>query len=802
VKILVLSNLYPPHALGGYEILCQQVVDRLRARGHRIEVLTSTFGGSSTVEPTGVDGYAIRRELILEAPFGGPADTRRRHRLRVGEGNAAIVHDRIRAFRPDIVFVWSLLRLGVAPARAAEESGVPVAYTLNDINLAGYSPRRPSLSPRRLLRALLDRTVHRRATLASLRLDYVTCISAAVRAALVARGAPVADSRVLYQGIPLERFPFTAPSHSRHGPLRVLYTGQLHEYKGVHVLLEAARRCRCKLSVTIVGTGDPEYEAHLRAIAPSGVEFLGHLPHDQLPALYREHDVFVFPSLRDEAFGLTWIEAMASGTPVVATPAGGQAEVLADGVNALVVPPGDPDRLADALARLASDRKFASRIAVEGRRVAETQLSLDRYVEDLERFLCDAESGRRRCSVAMVPRRFTSSSWGGTETVVLETGRRLVDRGHSVEIFTSSALSSTSASTIGGLPVRRFPYFYPFLGLSSPEVARLDRKGGNLFSFSLLRALRRRRPALIHLHTLKRLGGIGRWVARRLRIPYIVSLHGNVLDVPADERAELLAPIRRRFEWGRVLGFAVGSRRVLDDASAILCVSRSETKLVQERYPDQSVIYLPHGVDCRRFWSGDGVGFRSAHGIPAGRKVVLTVGRIDPQKNQQQLVSALAHREDLHLLMIGPVTHPEYAEELRTAIREHGIEDRVTLIEGLGYDDRALIDAYHAADVFCLPSLHEPFGIVLLEAWSAGLPVAAARVGGPCDLVENGVDGVLFDPRDASDLARAVDRSLASASKFGKAGHAKVEREYDWRKITGRLADCYEQVIRKTESAA
>ncbi|MGB0713800.1 MAG: glycosyltransferase family 1 protein, partial [Gammaproteobacteria bacterium] len=76
-----------------------------------------------------------------------------------------------------------------------------------------------------------------------------------------------------------------------------------------------------------------------------------------------------------------------------------------------------------------------------------------------------------------VPRRFVAHEWGGTETTILETSRALNAAGHETRIFTSMALSDTRAQTLGGVSIRRFPYSYPFFGLSEQAVADMDRKG-------------------------------------------------------------------------------------------------------------------------------------------------------------------------------------------------------------------------------------------------------------------------------------------------------------------------------------
>ena len=110
--------------------------------------------------------------------------------------------------------------------------------------------------------------------------------------------------------------------------------------------------------------------------------------------------------------------------------------------------------------------------------------------------------------VVQVPRRFVRSDWGGTETVILETSKSLLALGHHTEIYCPRALSTRDHEVIDGVSVTRFGYLYPYLGLSDAARIQMDRKGGNLFSFPLMRGLQRFPELdLIHLHTGKRLGG-------------------------------------------------------------------------------------------------------------------------------------------------------------------------------------------------------------------------------------------------------------------------------------------------------
>jgi glycosyltransferase involved in cell wall biosynthesis len=129
------------------------------------------------------------------------------------------------------------------------------------------------------------------------------------------------------------------------GRLVVLYAGQIDLRKGVLYLVEALRRLRSRnIVLKLAGT------CHLREdlVAPPGlaVELLGPVPRPNMPELMRSADVFVFPTL-GEGFGLVQVEALACGTPVIATTECG--EVVEDGISGHVVPPRDPDAIAERL---------------------------------------------------------------------------------------------------------------------------------------------------------------------------------------------------------------------------------------------------------------------------------------------------------------------------------------------------------------------------------------------------------------------------------------------------------------------
>ncbi|TDI47466.1 MAG: glycosyltransferase family 1 protein [Acidobacteria bacterium] len=396
MQILVISNLFPPDVLGGYEILCQHVVDELSARGHDVHVLTAAGALGEKTPSLGLDPEThVHRGLELQTPFPDAPKHLRRLRRRVGKANASITRATIAKFRPDVIFLWSQLRLTVGPARAAEASQVAVVYAINDEHLAGYAPSTFDLSAKGIARYIIDNVLMRDITLHALRLRKAAIISRCLKGKLASRGVAAEAAAVIYQGIPIERFPVKEEIGKLHDPVRLLYTGQLHPYKGVHTLIDAAHALASNASlpairVTLVGAGSSTYEDTLRRLAASGpaaVRFTGRKSHEELPAIYRDHDLFAFPSIWEEPFGLTQLEAMASGLPVVSTANGGQGEVLRHGDNALLFQPGDAAGLAESLGTLIRDGGLRTRLAKTARDEVAKHFTVRRYARQLEDLL-------------------------------------------------------------------------------------------------------------------------------------------------------------------------------------------------------------------------------------------------------------------------------------------------------------------------------------------------------------------------------------------------------------------------------
>lgn len=402
-------------------------------------------------------------------------------------------------------------------------------------------------------------------------------------------------------------------------------------------------------------------------------------------------------------------------------------------------------------------------------------------------------------------RRFTPEKWGGTESVVFNLSRELQRQKIESGIFCTDMLSRPGIQALAEVLVRRFRFVFPWIGLSAEAKRTLELKGGSPLSLSLFFALlREKNLSVIHTHVQHRLGGMARSVAKLKGIPYVVSLHGGHFTLPQDQINTMTEPFRGKLEWGRVFGFLLGSRRVLKDADALVCVGKSEYEEVKRRYPQKAVFYVPNGVDIVRFSQADGAAFRAAYGFAPSEKIILCVSRIDYQKNQLGLVRAFAqfsrNHPDHRLVLIGAVTMEAYRADVAAEVKQLGLTEKVTLIDGFRPDDPLLSSAYSAAEMFVLASTHEPFGIVVLEAWAAGLPVVANRVGGIPGFATDGENIVLVEPGNTDELAAGMAElsdDVALRANLSRKAFGEVATHYDWGKVTALYQQIYEQVLKK-----
>lgn len=165
---------------------------------------------------------------------------------------------------------------------------------------------------------------------------------------------------------------FCDRQYERAGSPRLLYVGTWLDRKGVYYLAEAFRilgQADAAVTLTVAGCGADESSVRgfFAADVRGRVRVEPFVTRDRMPAVYAEHDIFVFPSLV-EGMPLTLLEAMAAGMPVVTTASNGMADVVEDGFNGLLAPPADADALATAVRRLSGDAELCATLGREAQR--------------------------------------------------------------------------------------------------------------------------------------------------------------------------------------------------------------------------------------------------------------------------------------------------------------------------------------------------------------------------------------------------------------------------------------------------
>ena len=403
---------------------------------------------------------------------------------------------------------------------------------------------------------------------------------------------------------------------------------------------------------------------------------------------------------------------------------------------------------------------------------------------------------------AQIIRRFAFSEWGGTENVVWNTARTLQAKGNPSEIFTTRALSHSHDEVKNSIQIHRFHYRYPCFPLSKEKIRILDKKGGDPVVPGLRSALRKGEFDILHCYARGRVAADTRAAAKQLRVPYVITLHDGHFDEQPAEITQMANPLKGTIHYGDILDRLRGRRiDALKLANGLVCVGENEFRAAKERFPDKPVIQLPNGVNYEYFHEYSGSDFRKQVGIRPDRKILLCVSRIDYRKNQLMLPEVLALLgEPWHLVFIGAPTAEWYMDKLREKIRLMNLTDRVTMINSVQPDSSLLPAAYHAASAFLLPSIQEPFGIVALEAWSAGTPVIASPVDGLKTLIRDGETGFFAPaegaPHEWADLVRKLDTDADLRGRITDAADAEVREHYVWGIVTDQLLDFYQEVQR------
>ena len=395
MRLLVVTNLYPPQELGGYGRAIADFVWGLMQRGHQLQVLSSEAPYLQPQTPPAVaagwgpSGEPVARELRLKGSYQGGVQI-----LQDPAACAAVDQANVDVLNRWLAFGWDGVLLGnldlLGPELLPELLGptIPVLHHVGFVT-APFPPHHLPKAPHYTLVAA----------------------SVTVRQSLVALGFPVEQAPVVYPGARTELFGPTAtgrpsaltamqtlvaaghPLGTPANPLKVGFAGLLMGSKGAHTVVQALvalHRQGWSVQANFAGASyQAGYRQQLQALlAAEGmadlVQFVGQLDRPRLARFWGLHHVGVFASIYPEAFGIVAAEVMASGLALLTSGVGGAGELIEPGVSGLRFEPGNPASLTAALQQVMADANALVRMAHAGRQRVQAHFSVQAAAQQLE----------------------------------------------------------------------------------------------------------------------------------------------------------------------------------------------------------------------------------------------------------------------------------------------------------------------------------------------------------------------------------------------------------------------------------
>jgi glycogen(starch) synthase len=364
---------------------------------------------------------------------------------------------------------------------------------------------------------------------------------------------------------------------------------------------------------------------------------------------------------------------------------------------------------------------------------------------------------------------------GGVEVLTSRLAYWLEAGGHQVEVWTARSENDTLSDdeVIEGIRVRRFVFALPRANIGSS--ARWPTKSASALN-RLRRASREFRPDVLHVQCFSANGAYATALSRLTRTPLVVTLQGETVMDDHDIYVHS-AMLRASLRLGLKQAFAVTgcSDFVLRDA--------------RERFG-------LNVLKARVIFNGADVG--ETDPVPVAlpfQRYVLGLGRVVWKKGFDLLLDAFARVSNTHpdvgLVIAGE--GPERAR-LQQRMAEMGLTERVSLPGRLNRGE--VIAVMNGAETIVMPSRVEPFGMVALEAWRAGVPVVVSSHGGAPEFVANGVSGLVVDPFDVAALAAAIGSTLESRSLRSHLvveGHSALRR-FQWSELTASYEGVYQSI--------
>ena len=365
LKVLSISGLFYPHALGGAENSAECLAGWLAEQGHVVHALSAAVGPHEQCNGLPWKGIRLWRRLFprpypIANFLSEPGWKKPLWHVQdyFDPRNRSIIADVLEEVNPDVVLIHLIKGIGFNAIEEIARRRLPVVYYLHDLGLAcgrmsmfrngsNCSRQCTICGPLSRLQLSILRKIE----------TLGFCSPSKANLAAVEKYVNIADRP--RRCIPnANRYPHPTVGREESALLRVLYVGRLHAQKGIDVVLEAIRQTDLApaVCVTVVGSGPQEQELRSRYGALQWCSFTGHVSQSVVANHMQNADVLVVPSVWFENYPGVVVQALKIGLPVLGSNIGGIPELVRDDVNGALLPPGDVGAWAAKIAQLAKDK--------------------------------------------------------------------------------------------------------------------------------------------------------------------------------------------------------------------------------------------------------------------------------------------------------------------------------------------------------------------------------------------------------------------------------------------------------------
>jgi N-acetyl-alpha-D-glucosaminyl L-malate synthase BshA len=373
-----------------------------------------------------------------------------------------------------------------------------------------------------------------------------------------------------------------------------------------------------------------------------------------------------------------------------------------------------------------------------------------------------------KMKITIIVPAFPPKVLGGTEIATYNIAKYLGKRGHEVHIITQ-----INVEQLKGVEEEKF-YVH------SIKFKKIPLLGIMIFWIKVLFTLKKIKPDIIHAQNLDM--GVGGVLAKLfLKIPYVVYGRGTDVYSPWIFKKTI-------------------SKIIIKNAGAAITLTEDMKKEMTKIY-SRDISVIPNGLDINKFNNLSKENIRRSMNISNDEKIIIFVGRLHPIKGVEYLIESMdfIRQNDVKtkLIIVGDGVGRKKLEKL---VNKFDLSKNVLFVGIISNED---IPKYLTlSDILVLPSLKEGFPNILLEAMASGLPIVATNVGGIPEIIKNGENGFLVEPKNP----KAISEKVLSLFENNEIRRMIIEKnredakKYNWENITEKLEEKY-RVLKNTNKS-